>query len=151
MLDNYWIGNIDRISPEAPVPVFTVSEKQSRPGGAANVALNCKSLGAQVSLLTVIGKDEQGKALISALNKEGIDSSMCMQSADRITTSKTRVLCKNQQSIRIDEEMEEELSIKDEHCWIGELDGGGGRKGWFPAKFVELIDERNGKLYSKKM
>lgn len=118
MIDNYWIGNIDRISPEAPVPVFTVSEKQSRPGGAANVALNCKSLGANVSLLTVIGKDEQGKALIAALNKEGIDSSMCMQSTDRITTSKTRVLCKNQQSIRIDEEMEEELSIKDEHRFI---------------------------------
>ncbi len=118
MIDNYWIGNIDRISPEAPVPVFTVLEKQSRPGGAANVALNCKSLGATVSLLTVIGKDEQGKSLISTLNKEGIDSSMCMQSTDRITTSKTRVLCKNQQSIRIDEEMDEELSIKDEHRFI---------------------------------
>jgi rfaE bifunctional protein kinase chain/domain len=102
MIDNYWIGNIDRISPEAPVPVFTVLEKQSRPGGAANVALNCKSLGATVSLLTVIGKDEQGKSLISTLNKEGIDSSMCMQSTDRITTSKTRVLCKNQQHRFID-------------------------------------------------
>lgn len=118
MVDNYWIGNIDRISPEAPVPVFTIKEKQSRPGGAANVALNCKALGAHVSLLTVIGKDDQGKTLISQLKNEGINTEMCLQSSERITTSKTRVLCKNQQSIRIDEEITDELSVKDEHRFI---------------------------------
>lgn len=118
MLDNYWLGDIDRISPEAPVPVLTVNKKESRPGGAANVALNCKSLGAEVYLLTMLGNDEAGKTLINQLNNQAIRTDFCIKSKDRVTTSKTRVLSKNQQIIRIDEEKTDELSVKDEHHFI---------------------------------
>jgi len=118
MLDNYWIGNIDRISPEAPVPVLTVNRKDSRPGGAANVALNCKSLGAEVYLLSVIGQDENGKKLLQKLEAQDIKTNFCLQSKEQITTAKTRVVAKNQQVIRIDEESVEDLSVKDEHHFI---------------------------------
>ena len=82
------------------------------------MALNCVSLGANVSLLTILGNDEQAKILVNLLNEAKIDTSMCLISSERITTSKTRVVCKNQQSIRIDEEITEELSVKDEHRFI---------------------------------
>jgi rfaE bifunctional protein kinase chain/domain len=118
MLDNYWMGDIDRISPEAPVPVLTVNKKESRPGGAANVALNCKSLGAEVYLLTMLGNDDGGKTLINQLNNQAIRTDFCIKSKERVTTSKTRVLSKNQQIIRIDEEKTDELSVKDEHHFI---------------------------------
>lgn len=118
MIDNYWMGKIERISPEAPVPVIHIQEKTSRPGGAANVALNCISLGAQVSILTVIGNDEQGDKLLQLLAKEKINTQYCIQSNTRITTAKTRVMSKHQQSIRIDEEDTHELSIADEHQFI---------------------------------
>ena len=64
MLDNYWWGGVERISPEAPVPVVALSRRESRLGGAANVALNCKSLGAQVTLASVVGDDSEGNSLI---------------------------------------------------------------------------------------
>lgn len=118
MLDNYWIGHIDRISPEAPVPVVSVTQKDSRPGGAANVALNCNALGADVYLFTVIGQDDTGKNLITQLKKRQINTEYIISSKERITTSKTRILAKNQQIVRIDEEITAELSIKDEHHFI---------------------------------
>ncbi len=118
MVDQYWRGNIDRISPEAPVPIITVNQKDSRPGGAANVALNCKALGAEVFLFTVTGKDLAAKELIHQLNLEKINTEGCLQSGDRVTTIKTRVISKNQQVIRLDEENNEDLSIKDEHRFI---------------------------------
>ncbi len=118
MLDNYWIGDIERISPEAPVPVVNINIKESRPGGSANVALNCKTLGAEVYLLTILGNDDAGKNLIHQLNKQDIHTEFCIKSKYRITTSKTRVLSKNQQIIRIDEEKTNELSVKDEHHFI---------------------------------
>lgn len=118
MLDNYWIGHIDRISPEAPVPVVSVTQKDSRPGGAANVALNCNALGADVYLFTVIGQDDTGKNLITQLKERQINTEYIISSKERITTSKTRILAKNQQIVRIDEEITAELSIKDEHHFI---------------------------------
>jgi rfaE bifunctional protein kinase chain/domain len=118
MLDNYWIGHIDRISPEAPVPVVSVTQKDSRPGGAANVALNCNALGAEVYLFTVIGQDDTGKNLITQLKENQINTEYIISSKERITTSKTRILAKNQQIVRIDEEITTELSIKDEHHFI---------------------------------
>jgi rfaE bifunctional protein kinase chain/domain len=118
MLDNYWIGHIDRISPEAPVPVVSVTQKDSRPGGAANVALNCNALGAEVYLFSVIGQDQTGKNLITQLNEHQINTEYIISSKERITTSKTRILAKNQQIVRIDEEITTELSIKDEHHFI---------------------------------
>lgn len=118
MLDNYWIGHIDRISPEAPVPVVSVTQKDTRPGGAANVALNCNALGADVYLFSVIGQDETGKTLITQLKEHQINTEYIITSQERITTSKTRILAKNQQILRIDEEITAELSIKDEHHFI---------------------------------
>ncbi len=118
MLDNYWVGSIDRISPEAPVPVVSVKQKEARPGGAANVALNCKALGANVSLCSVIGNDVQGRELIKLLIEEGIQTDKIVQSKSRITTSKTRVISKSQHVIRLDEECDDELSLKDEHHFI---------------------------------
>lgn len=118
MLDNYWIGKMDRISPEAPVPIISVKQKDTRPGGAANVALNCKALGAEVSLLTVIGDDSNGHLLCRLLEKAEINTEHILRSKERLTTTKTRVLAKNQQVLRMDEETTEELSIKNEHRFI---------------------------------
>ena len=118
MLDNYWVGDIDRISPEAPVPVVTIQKKESRPGGAANVALNCKALGAEVHLLTILGQDDSANQLTNQLNQHGIHTEFCIQSKERITTSKTRIMARNQQVARIDEEITTELSIQDEHHFI---------------------------------
>lgn len=118
MLDNYWYGSIDRISPEAPVPIVSIQSKESRLGGAANVALNCKALGAEVYLLSVIGKDPTGNLFIEKLKEKQIHPDFCIQSKERHTTTKTRVIAKNQQTIRIDEEDTHDLSTKDEHHFI---------------------------------
>lgn len=118
MVDNYWNGEIERISPEAPVPVVLIQSKESRLGGAANVALNCKALGAEVYLLSVIGKDSAGNAFMNKLKESGIQDDFCIQSKDRITTTKTRVIAKKQQTIRLDEEDTHDLSVKDEHHFI---------------------------------
>src|SRR3954471_21325583 len=76
MLDNYWWGEVERISPEAPVPVVTLKRRESRLGGAANVALNCRSLGAKVSLASVIGDDNEGTLLTQLSKDAGIDTSL---------------------------------------------------------------------------
>jgi len=118
MLDNYWYGTIDRISPEAPVPIVNILQKESRLGGAANVALNCKALGASVYLLSIVGKDVEGNAFMQKLQENDLDASFCLQSKERITTTKTRVIAKNQQTIRIDNEITTPLSVKEEHHFI---------------------------------
>ncbi len=118
MLDNYWWGNVDRISPEAPVPIVALSRRESRLGGAANVALNCKALGAKVTLASVIGDDTEGNTLIKLANDAGIDTSLISQSWRRPTTTKTRVISRNQQVLRIDDEVTEELYTDEEHPFI---------------------------------
>ncbi len=104
MLDQYIFGDAHRVSPEAPVPVVDVAEKDMRLGGAANVALNLRAMGAQVSLATVIGDDETGYLLKQLLQDEGIDSSNVVLDQKRRTTLKTRVMSRNQQMLRFDEE-----------------------------------------------
>lgn len=118
MVDHYRWGEVARISPEAPVPVVTIRKSESRLGGAANVALNCKSLGAKVSVASVIGEDEDGKTLLTLLQEKGIDTSLIHQSPVRQTTSKTRILSRSQQMLRIDSEMDEDLNTKEEHAFI---------------------------------
>jgi len=118
MLDKYQYGNIDRISPEAPVPVVSISHKDTRLGGAANVAFNCKAMGADVFLLTVVGNDENGNEFLNLLKKEKIKTDFCLQSKNRVTTTKTRVIAKKQQIIRLDEEQINDLHSKDEHHFI---------------------------------
>ena len=101
MLDRYWHGAVDRISPEAPVPVVRVERVEERLGGAANVALNVKSLGARVTLLTVVGEDQAAESLRGLLETHGIDGVL---RTDRqfATILKLRVIGRAQQLIRID-------------------------------------------------
>jgi D-beta-D-heptose 7-phosphate kinase / D-beta-D-heptose 1-phosphate adenosyltransferase len=106
MLDRYWHGPVARISPEAPVPVVHVKRTEDRPGGAGNVALNIKALGAQVSLLGVIGDDEPGRQLQERLKAAGIGGELLVDKQFP-TIMKLRVLSQHQQLIRLD--FEEEL------------------------------------------
>jgi rfaE bifunctional protein kinase chain/domain len=101
MLDRYWYGAVDRISPEAPVPVVRVTREEERAGGAANVAYNAVSLGAQASLLTVVGDDDASHHLEELVAKTGIETHFGRDS-DLKTTVKLRVIGRQQQLIRLD-------------------------------------------------
>ena len=118
MVDAYYFGSVDRISPEAPVPVISVSKKDHRPGGAANVALNLISFGAKVLLCSVIGSDEEGRELMSLLNNEKIDTSGIFTDNLRPTTMKTRVISSNHHLLRIDHETTEYISSETENFLI---------------------------------
>lgn len=104
MIDAYLFGNVERISPEAPVPIVAVNKKENRLGGAANVALNLVALGAKPILCSVIGNDLEGNDLLNLLQENNIDASGIIKSNYRITTTKTRVISQNHQMIRIDNE-----------------------------------------------
>ena len=101
MLDRYWFGEVSRISPEAPVPVVLISNEDQRLGGAANVAWNCKELGAGTRLLSVVGRDEPGRALEKLLKKKGVRASL-QYDRGLSTTQKLRVIGRRQQLLRID-------------------------------------------------
>ncbi len=101
MLDRYWFGAVDRISPEAPVPVVRVTREEERLGGAANVALNVKTLGAQATLLTVVGNDEPAATLRRLLEEQGV-TALLGSDAKLYTIVKLRVIGRAQQLIRID-------------------------------------------------
>jgi len=101
MLDRYWFGDVSRISPEAPVPVVLIRKEDERLGGAANVAWNCKDLGARTKLLSVVGKDEPGAKLAKLLRQKGIEASL-HRDARLDTTLKLRVIGRRQQLLRID-------------------------------------------------
>lgn len=101
MLDRYWFGEVGRISPEAPVPVVKIDRVDERPGGAANVARNAAALGAQVSLLSVVGRDEAGTNLRRLLRKERIAAQLHTDAGLR-TTIKLRVIGRQQQLVRVD-------------------------------------------------
>lgn len=101
MLDRYWFGEVDRISPEAPVPVVRVARREDRLGGAANVARNIVALGAQASLLGIVGSDEAGGRVAALAREAGINS--CLVTDDTSpTTLKMRVLGRQQQLLRVD-------------------------------------------------
>jgi rfaE bifunctional protein kinase chain/domain len=118
MLDNYWWGHAERISPEAPVPVVALTRRESRLGGAANVALNCSALGAKVTIASVIGNDVEGAALEKLAKEAGIDTSLLMQSSHRPTTTKVRIISHNQQMLRLDDEVTDDLYTEEEHPFI---------------------------------
>ncbi|OQA34697.1 MAG: D-beta-D-heptose 7-phosphate kinase [Betaproteobacteria bacterium ADurb.Bin341] len=101
MLDRYWFGEVSRISPEAPVPVVKVERVDERLGGAANVARNAAALGANTALLSVVGRDDAGRALQRLLTESGIDGSLQID-AEIDTTVKLRVIGRQQQLLRID-------------------------------------------------
>ena len=104
ILDEFVWGTVDRISPEAPVPVVWVERESAMPGGAANVASNVKALGGRVRLLGLIGADPQGRRLKEALESRGIPTEDLMVDPDRPTTVKSRVIAHHQQVVRIDRE-----------------------------------------------
>ena len=101
MVDSYIRGKVTRISPEAPVPIVSLSKKEDSLGGAANVALNLVALGVQTQMISVIGKDEAGDLLIDLLHSSEISPNGIVQSSTRKTTIKTRVLGDNQHLLRV--------------------------------------------------
>jgi rfaE bifunctional protein kinase chain/domain len=113
MIDAYMWGNVNRISPEAPVPVVAVSKKENRLGGAANVALNIQAMGANAVLCSVIGNDEGGRLFSALLKKQKLAAEGILKSKSRITTIKTRVLGGSHQMIRVDEENDSPISESD--------------------------------------
>lgn len=101
MLDRYWYGDVERISPEAPVPIVAVGKSEERLGGSANVAQNITALGANCDLLSVVGEDEAGEHLQALLRKHGVGGKL-IRGPRTGTTTKLRVLSRNQQLLRLD-------------------------------------------------
>ncbi len=114
MLDTYWWGHVERISPEAPVPVVSVNKKEKRIGGAGNVALNIQALGASVALLSILGNDEDGVQLKNLLFEKNIDTRFILESQKRVTTNKIRIISRNQQMMRLDAEITSDIDDADE-------------------------------------
>jgi rfaE bifunctional protein kinase chain/domain len=110
MIDSYLWGRVNRISPEAPVPIVAVGRKERRLGGAANVALNIQALGANPILCSVVGVDFEGQAFLDLLRAQKLSQKGILKSRDRITTVKTRVMGNNSQLLRVDDEDESDIS-----------------------------------------
>lgn len=104
MLDAYMWGRVERISPEAPVPVVSCHKKENRLGGAANVALNLKSLGAKPLMCAAIGDDSVGDIILDLMKKDQLAANLIIRDKTRKTTCKTRVISGSQQLLRVDEE-----------------------------------------------
>jgi rfaE bifunctional protein kinase chain/domain len=114
MVDAYIWGKVERISPEAPVPVVAVKKRENRLGGAANVALNVKALGATPVICTIIGQDVKGTEFLELLDREKLSPSGIIRSSERITTTKFRVIGNQTQLLRVDEETDSPLSAPDQ-------------------------------------
>jgi len=110
MIDNYIWGKVNRLSPEAPVPIVSVQQKEMRLGGAANVALNIQALGANPILCSVIGADLEGNAFLDLLKKQKLSPKGILKSRQRPTTIKTRIIGNNHQLVRVDEESEGDIT-----------------------------------------
>ena len=118
MMDAYVIGSVTRISPEAPVPIVSLTKKENRLGGAANVALNIVSLGAEAIICSVVGDDSEGEELVQIFDKENVNSSGIVRSKHRKTTVKTRIIGNNQQLLRVDSEQIDPISTDEENQLI---------------------------------
>jgi len=129
MVDSYLWGRVDRISPEAPVPVVQVTRKEARLGGAANVAVNIAALGAKPIICALGGNDTNGELLNELLNEQGLSTQGILLSDDRPTTVKTRVISNHQHVVRVDEESLSPLTKKEEKLFI--------------AKVFDLIEKEN--------
>ena len=114
MIDSYLRGKVNRVSPEAPVPIVSLDLEEDRLGGAANVAVNLIAMGAKPIICSVVGNDKQGNVLKSLLLESGISDEGLVYSGDRITTVKTRVIGNNQQLLRIDSEQIDPISTLEE-------------------------------------
>ncbi len=118
MIDSYLWGRVDRISPEAPVPVVQVTKKENRLGGAANVALNVAALGAKPIICAVAGDDANGDVLIQLLENGSMHTGGIVHSGNRPTTVKTRVISSHQHIVRVDEESLKPLNTEEETLFI---------------------------------
>ena len=125
MIDTYMWGEINRISPEAPVPVVEVKEHESRLGGAANVALNIQALGATPILCSVIGEDNQANQFQKLMQQSKLSNEGILTSKNRRTTIKTRIIAKNKHQLRVDEEDTKPIDIEED----------------FIARIKKLIDD----------
>lgn len=114
MIDRYLRGKVDRISPEAPVPVIHLRDEENRLGGAANVILNIQALGAEAIIGSVIGSDEAGRNFLSMLEKHSLSTAGIYASKERQTTVKTRIIAQNQQLLRADREDTHALTTEEE-------------------------------------
>ncbi len=121
MIDSYISGMVERISPEAPVPVVLVNGKEDRLGGAANVALNIKAMGAKPILCSVIGQDIKGDLFLALLDKQGLSTEGIIKSGNKITTVKTRVIGNKHQMLRIDEEDENGLNKEERNALVAKI------------------------------
>ena len=122
MLDTYLWGNAERISPEAPVPIVKVNKIEHNPGGAANIALNLATLGCKVSVIGLIGSDMEGKILINILDQRNIVCTNLVESKNRPTTVKSRIIAHNQQVVRADREVLTDLSESSNKALVEAVD-----------------------------
>jgi rfaE bifunctional protein kinase chain/domain len=122
MVDSYLWGKVERISGEAPIPIVALRRRENRMGGAANVAMNIKSMGAKPILCSVIGEDDKGTAFLDLLKKEKIATQGIIRSPQRITTTKFRIFGNSTQMLRVDEEEENDLSGHDRSHLLANID-----------------------------
>ena len=113
MVDAYIWGKVNRISPEAPVPVFEAKNRENRLGGAANVALNIQALGAKPILCGIIGNDVKGKVFETTLKEQNLSNQGIIKSNNRLTTCKTRIISSSHHMLRVDEEIIEPILEQD--------------------------------------
>ncbi|MFN8711393.1 MAG: bifunctional heptose 7-phosphate kinase/heptose 1-phosphate adenyltransferase [Bacteroidota bacterium] len=118
MIDNYVWGKVTRISPEAPVPVVSVSHKEQRLGGAANVALNVQAMGATPILCSVIGVDSEGQKFLELMQQHRLAPKGILKSRDRITTVKTRIIGNSHHLLRMDEEIEHDITPHETNLFL---------------------------------
>jgi rfaE bifunctional protein kinase chain/domain len=122
MIDAYMLGKVNRVSPEAPVPIVSLQKQEQRLGGAANVALNLQSLGALPILCSVVGNDKEGSDLLNLLAIHQMPNHGIVKSEDRVTTVKTRVIGNNQHLLRIDAEDTHLLTANEEQLFCAKIE-----------------------------
>lgn len=142
MIDHYIIGDANRLSPEAPVPVVNVKKEFITPGGAANVAQNLLSLGAHINLGGVTGDDTDADKLTDVLQREGINADAIFKDANRPTTVKTRVMAGSHQLVRVDRETTNPLSQELRHQFINNVKAG------IAAADIIILSDYNKGLFS---
>lgn len=118
MVDAYYWGKVERISPEAPVPIVAVDYSEKRLGGAANVALNIQALGANAIMCAPIGNDTSGVDFIELLNTHQLSSEGILTIQNRVTTEKTRIIGNNYQMLRVDRETTDAIPKADEDAFF---------------------------------
>jgi rfaE bifunctional protein kinase chain/domain len=121
MIDSYIWGNVDRVSPEAPIPIVSIHNQERRLGGAANVALNVKAMGATPLLCSVIGDDNRKEDFIDLLTEENLSDIGILVDDSRMTTVKTRIISERQHLLRVDEEITYPLSADIEHLFDNQI------------------------------